>query len=70
MQQCNHKKVVACSEKTYKEQNMKNNKKKKFRTVSFGKPSLSDLSKPDADAFYKSLLEIILDFHKQKGEEI
>lgn len=49
---------------------MKNNKKKKFRTVSFGKPSLSDISKPDADAFYKSLLEIILDFHKQKGEEI
>ena len=49
---------------------MKNNKKKKFRTVSFGKPSLSDIPKPDADAFYKSLLEIILDLHKQKGEEI
>ena len=52
-----------------KEQNMKNNKKK-LRVVSFGKPSLINVSKPDIDAFYKSLLEIILDIHKEKGDSL
>ena len=48
---------------------MKKNKKK-LRVVSFGKPSLINVSKPDIDAFYKSLLEIILDIHKEKGDSL
>ena len=47
---------------------MKSIKKRKFRIVHYGKPSLSDIAKTDAEAFYKSLLEIILDLHTNNEE--
>ena len=51
---------------------MKTTRKKKLKVVNFGTPSLTEIPKPDADAFYKSLLEIILDLHneKEKNKEI
>ncbi|MBR6737200.1 MAG: hypothetical protein IKL82_02410 [Clostridia bacterium] len=43
-------------------------RKRKLKVINYGKPSLIDIPKPDADAFYKSLLEIILDLHKDNKE--
>lgn len=48
---------------------MKSTKKRKLRIVNYGKPSLTELSKPDADAFFKSLLETILDLQKNENKE-
>ncbi len=47
---------------------MKATKKRKLRIVNFGKPNFAEIPKPEADAFCKSLLEIILDLHKNNEE--
>ena len=43
-------------------------KQRKLKTINQGKPSLSDIPKPDFELFCKSLLETILDLHEEKEE--